>query len=92
MGECFPDLLEISSFIEKTEFVGAAQGYTEQQGQVIQSDSKNCKFREVLITPKVSLFHGFRLFYPRNPESYVTFCLSGRPILCELKCCVLTLI
>ena len=79
---------DLSSFIEKTEYVGAAQGYTEQESntsQAIQSDSSKCKFREALITPEVGLLHGIRLFYPRNPESYAVFRLSGRPILCELK-------
>ena len=52
------------------------KGYTEQQSntsQVIQSDSSKYKFREALVTPEIGLFHGIRLFYPRNPESYATF-------------------
>ena len=56
--------------------------------QVIQLDSSNCKFREALIAPEIGLFHRIRLFYPRNPNSYAVFCLSARPILCELNCYV----
>ena len=67
------------------------QSNREQQSntsQVIQSNSSNCKFREAVIAPEISLFHGIRLFYPKNPESYAAFRLSGRPILCELNCYV----
>ena len=42
-----------------------------------------------LTAPKLGLFHGIDLFYPRNPESYAAFRLSGQPILCELNCYVL---
>ena len=42
-------------------------------------------FREALTTPEIGLFREIRLFYPRNPESYATFRLSGRPILCKLN-------
>ena len=67
------------------------KGWNKQQrskSQVIQSDSSNCNFREAAIAPEIGLFHGIRLFYPRNPESYAPFLLSGRPILCELDCYV----
>ena len=53
--------------------------------QVIMSDSSNCKFQEALNALEIGLF---RFFYPRNPECYAAFRLSGRPILCELNCYV----
>ena len=55
------------------------------QSQVIQSDSSSCNCQEALIAPEIGLFHGIRLFYPRNPESYAAFFLSGGTILCELN-------
>ena len=56
--------------------------------QVTESDLNNCNFQEALIAREKGLFHGIRLFYPRNPESYAAFRLSGRPILCKLICYV----
>ena len=53
---------------------------------MIQSDSSNCNFWEELIVPEIGLFHGIRSFYPRNPESYAAFRLSGRHVLRKLLC------
>ena len=52
------------------------------KSQAIQLDSSNCNIWRALTAPKLGLFHGIDLFYPRNPESYAAFRLSGQPILC----------
>ena len=59
------------------------------KSQAIQLDSSNCNIWRALTAPKLGLFHGIDLFYPRNHESYAAFRLSGQPILCELNCYVL---
>ena len=38
--------------------------------------------------PEIGLFHGIRLFYPRNHKSFAAFRLSGRPMHYELNCYV----
>ena len=47
---------------------------------------KELKFSGSTHCPWKALFHGIRLFYPRNSESYAAFRWSGWHILCKLLC------